>query len=403
MHYLFYLSLYVFLTNAQCNVKSYGALGNDVHDDTVAIQTAINSCASKYVLIPAGTFYCGPLSITNKIGFRLQIDGTLQMAPRLTVSGGKYWPLVNGNYVNFITMTDCVSCTLLGSGTISGGPYVASQWWIPAVDSVIDINNRPFQLVVSRGSSLTIENLHFHNSPMIHIYLAGVNGATISGLTITDDAFAYTDKSGKSHTYSPNTDGIDPAFGSKNIHISQCTIDNGDDFVAVKPGPSVTNCTGGITVTNCDFYHGHGCSIGSVPGGCVDGVIFQNIRMYNPKFGCRIKTYGSTAGIVNNILYEDITLKLAPSGGTIDNCIQIDTQYSGASTNKQITKIKYVGVSSDPGVVCTSTVDLACSSGATCDDVSFNTISLSGGAMTCSNAKVIATGTLAPTLPAQCK
>jgi len=368
----------------------------------VAIQAAIDNCASNYVLIPSGgVFYSGPLTISSKSFFRLQIDGTLQMAPRLTVSGKQYWPLDSqGQFIDFITMTDCVSCSLLGSGLIDGGPYVSTQWWIPGVNNVI--SSRPFQLSVSRGSSLTIENLHFHNSPMIHIYLAGVNGATITGLTITDDPFVYTDTSGKSHLYSPNTDGIDPAYGSQNIHISSCTIDNGDDFVAVKPGPSVTNCTGGITVSNCDFYHGHGCSIGSVPGGCVEGVVFQNIRMYSPQYACRIKTYGSTAGIVNNILWQDITL-FKNTSSTIENCIQIDTSYQGASSNKQFKDIQFVRVTSEPGVVCTSTVDFSCSSSTPCDGISLNSISLNGGPMVCTDATVVATGTLQPPLTAQCK
>src|SRR3954469_23141735 len=46
-------------TTIFANVKNapYGAVGDDVHDDTAAIQSALNACpANQVVYIPAGTY-----------------------------------------------------------------------------------------------------------------------------------------------------------------------------------------------------------------------------------------------------------------------------------------------------------------------------------------------------------
>src|ERR1041384_7439880 len=57
------------------NITNYGAVGNSVFTNTAAIQNAINAAGAAgggTVLIPAGTFLCGPLTLTNNL--RLQFS-----------------------------------------------------------------------------------------------------------------------------------------------------------------------------------------------------------------------------------------------------------------------------------------------------------------------------------------
>ncbi|WP_407584821.1 glycosyl hydrolase family 28 protein, partial [Pseudomonas aeruginosa] len=57
---------------------------------------------------------------------------------------------------------------------------------------------------------------------------------------------------------SPNTDGIDPE-SCKNVRISNCHIDVGDDCIAIKAGTEDTYeriACENITITNCTMVHG---------------------------------------------------------------------------------------------------------------------------------------------------
>eukprot|EP01043_Picozoa_sp_COSAG02_P087077 COSAG02_NODE_24413_length_689_cov_0.793220_1_plen_144_part_00 len=75
-----------------------------------------------------------------------------------------------------------------------------------------------------------------------------------------------------------NTDGIEPMF-SRNVHISHCFIQNGDDSVTVKSGSH------NVLVENSIFQDGHGCNIGSIQGEGVSNVTYRNIQLNNTLLG----------------------------------------------------------------------------------------------------------------------
>ena len=86
---------------------------------------------------------------------------------------------------------------------------------------------------------------------------------------------------------------IDPAEGSQHITIRNCTIVNGDDCVAVKPGPAATGCTSDILVEDCHFSQGMGAVIGSMGAnaGCIRDVTFRRITIDSTAYGLRIKSW----------------------------------------------------------------------------------------------------------------
>src|SRR6516165_9192496 len=56
------------------NVLDYGAKGDGTNDDTAAVQKAIDACAAQgggQVLLPAGTFLTGALTLHTGIDFHL--------------------------------------------------------------------------------------------------------------------------------------------------------------------------------------------------------------------------------------------------------------------------------------------------------------------------------------------
>ena len=108
-----------------------------------------------------------------------------------------------------------------------------------------------------------------------------------------------------------NTDGIDPV-NCRNVTITRCTIDTGDDNIAIKSGIKVEGREFGcenITITDCDFLHGHGMSIGSATVGGVHHVVVKKCRFENTDNGLRIKSGRDRGGLVEDISYSDITMK----------------------------------------------------------------------------------------------
>ena len=63
------------------NVRRFGAVGDGVHDDTPAIQAAINTCPKKgRVLIPAGEYHVLPIFLKSHVRIEIQKGATLLLA-----------------------------------------------------------------------------------------------------------------------------------------------------------------------------------------------------------------------------------------------------------------------------------------------------------------------------------
>jgi polygalacturonase len=127
--------------------------------------------------------------------------------------------------------------------------------------------------------------------------------------------------------HAANTDAIDPS-GCKNVLITKCRIDVGDDNVAIKSGKKVAGrefACEDITVSDCTFLHGHGMSIGSETVGGVRNVTVKNCTFENTENGIRIKSDTRRGGLVENIVCENITMK------NVNPAITLTTVYQGAS------------------------------------------------------------------------
>src|SRR5439155_18905182 len=89
----------------------------------------------------------------------------------------------------------------------------------------------------------------------------------------------------------------------------RCYIDTGDDNIALKGGGHDGIPMENITVTDCKFGHGHGVSIGSETNAGVRNFLVQKCSFENGDNGLRIKSDRARGGIVENVLYKDITMK----------------------------------------------------------------------------------------------
>jgi len=383
MLFFLFVILCVQVISKTCNIVDYGAKGDGHSDNTEAIQAAINDCSNGgHLIVPNGIYLSYPLAVTSAESFTFEI----QKGGTLLAGDIQNWPVQAGSYVNFLQINSCKGCTLTGAGTIDGA---GTPWYI-AFDQGKLLYDRPILIDVNYSTKFTLTNLNILNAPKFNVYLGRVTGAEIAYVNIKDEWYMNGNKEMEPH----NTDGIDPGNGSQDVHIHHCTIYNGDDSVAVKPG-SMTTCTQNILVEDCQFSRGHGCSIGSVGKGCIQNVMFRNITMDRQMGGCVVKTYNQDIGKIHNITWQDITIT------NTTRCLYVNTNYhnSTATPQIQITNLNYIDIT---GSSCREPADFICQDKLPCTGIKLENVDIAKDAkvptMTCTAAH----GTAVNVKPASC-
>ncbi|KAI7971268.1 hypothetical protein EIK77_007322 [Talaromyces pinophilus] len=233
-------------------------------------------------------------------------------------------------------------------------------------------------IVVKKSYNAQITNLNIQNWPTHCFYISGVQGLTVSGLTLDNSAGDEPNSLSGSDPAAHNTDGFDIS-GSDTVTLQNIKVYNQDDCVAVTSGSN-------IIVSDLYCSGGHGLSIGSVGGksnNTVAGVTFENSQVVNSENGCRIKTNSGTTGSISNVIYQNITLS-----GISDYGIDVQQDYlNGGPTGDPTNGVTIAGVSFiDVTGTCTddgTDYYILCGDGS-CSDFTFSGVSITGGGETSS-------------------
>ncbi|HWD18779.1 MAG TPA: glycosyl hydrolase family 28 protein [Verrucomicrobiae bacterium] len=273
------------------NVAAYGAVGDGVATNTVAIQGAINAAktntAGGAVEIPAGIFLCGPILLANGVNLQLDSGAILRMLPFDAYPGGVTSP------ANFISGNSLHDIEISGTGAIDGQ---GSPWW-RALEANSSIS-RPLMVSLATCQRVLIQDATFSNAPAQHFSIKGKAGnVTLRRLNVV--APSSSDPVNPSH----NTDALDLA--ETNTLIQDCNITVGDDNVAVGSSSSASS---DIVITNCVFGAGHGISIGSFTSGGVSNMVVTDCSFNNTDQGIRIKSDRDRGGLVRNISYLNLSM-----------------------------------------------------------------------------------------------
>ena len=163
----------------------------------------------------------------------------------------------------FISGKDLTDIKISGEGTIDGS---GAKWWVPAEAARRKVSGytlpRPNLIVLTRCKQSGGKHSRCKIRPN-----------SISCRTIAKDVL-IANVTILAPEHAANTDAIDPS-SCKDVLITNCTIDVGDDNVAIKAGKKIAGrefASEDITVTDCTFLHGHGMSIGSETDGGVRNV-----------------------------------------------------------------------------------------------------------------------------------
>ena len=141
---------------------------------------------------------------------------------------------------------------------------------------------RPSFIRTMDSRNVLIEGLHFVGSPMWTIHLLYSDNVMVRDVII--------------ETYpGVHTDGI-AVDSSRNVRISNCYIDTGDDGIVIKAGKDadglrVNRPTENVSITNCTVHRAHGAvTIGSETSGWIRNLVASNITCDGTQMGVRIKS-----------------------------------------------------------------------------------------------------------------
>ena len=253
-----------------------------------AIQAAIKYCNGSgggTVRLTAGTYTTAPIVVASNVNLHIDSGATLLASP-VTGDWGASSGLITGSGSSSKPFTNI---SITGNGTIDGNGAI---WWPSS-------GTRPRIINVQYINNLTIDSIHVRNSPKENIFFSYCNNVIIDNVNVYDTST------------SPNTDGIDPA-DCKNVFITNCTIDDGDDCIAIKAGRNGSTLVPGgcqdITVANCTFKHGHGLSIGSESNSGYKNLRVVGCTFNGTDYGIRVKSALTAGGLMENLYYSDITM-----------------------------------------------------------------------------------------------
>jgi polygalacturonase len=287
-----------------CDVKAFGAKADGVFKNTKAIQAAIDDCSKAgggTVKLAGGTFLSGPIVLKSHVTLDLEKGTTLLGSPDHADYPAKMEFRAEGTQA-LVSATNAEDIAITGAGTIDGN---GESWWAEARKTqnagvVGAVKFRPRLVVFDHCRHVRMEGVTVQNSPSWQIVPYYTDDTIIRNVRIL------------APQHSPNTDAIDP-FSSSNMVIDHVYADVGDDNIAIKsgiinsPGPDAPSKN--ITITDCEFMHGHGLSIGSEIAGGANNIHAERIHFKGTDQGIRIKANRDRGNQVFNISFKDITME----------------------------------------------------------------------------------------------
>src|SRR5713226_6944993 len=207
------------------NIRDHGARGDGAALDTRAIQDAIDAAgraSGGTVFVPAGVYVTGSIFLRDNITLLLDAGAILfgsENAADYPIITARWEGVTQNTHAPLITGDGLINIAVTGRGTIDGR---GAMWWQMHREKTLDAP-RPRLISFANCANVLIESVTLTNSPAWTINPVRCENVTVDKVTIVNPPD------------SPNTDGINPD-SSRNVHISNCHLDVGDDCITIKSG-----------------------------------------------------------------------------------------------------------------------------------------------------------------------
>lgn len=304
---------------------------------TKMINKAIEKChkdGGGRVIIPAGTWLTGPITLLSNVNLHLEEGATLLFTTDLS-----QYPIVltrwEGmdcyNYSPMIYAYKQENIAITGKGTIDGGASRDNWWgmvgnarwgWKEGQQSQnigrpllqewnengVPVEERKmgdgFGMRVQLVNPVECKNVLIEDVTMLRaafwvMHPLRCQNVTVRGVHVQNDG--------------PNGDGCDPE-SCKDVLIENCFFDTGDDCIAIKSGRNRDGLRWGIPseniiVRNCYMKNGHGgVVIGSEISGGYKTLFVENCKMDSPELDrvIRIKTNPCRGGVIEDVYVRNV-------------------------------------------------------------------------------------------------
>ena len=338
------------------NILEVGAIADGITLNTGAISEAIdsiNKIGGGKVVIPSGNFLTGPIHLKSNVNLHLEEGANVLF----TTDKQAYLPVVHTsfegvelmNYSPLIYAYKQKNIAVTGKGTFNGQAD-NNNWWpwkgnandgytegspkqtddhnLPRLRTMNENATPVTERIFGEGyqlrptffepfecESILVQGVTFTNAPFWVMHPIKCNSVTIDGVTVI--------------SHGPNNDGCDPEY-SKNVHITNCIFDTGDDCIAIKSGRNdegrrINIPSENIVVENCYMKDGHGGVVmGSEISAGVRNVFVRNCKMDSPNLdrAIRIKTNTLRGGFVENVFVKNLQV-----GQVKEAVLRINTYY----------------------------------------------------------------------------
>jgi len=283
------------------NVCDFGIIGDGTTNQTEAIKKVIAIAEAQgggTVYFPPGRYLTGTVELCDNMTLYLDAGAVILGSPDpadYPMMTAEILPgYTRGGHSGLIKAFRRKNVAICGRGTIDGqGAY----WWDNPGNE-----HRPRAIQPILCDNVLIDGITVINSAMWTIHPLCCTNVTVHAVTI------------KNPWDSPNTDGINPE-SCLGVHISNCTIDVGDDCLTLKSGTEEDilqkqyPCEN-IVITNCTMLNGHGgVVLGSEMSGGIRNVTISNCVFSGTDRGIRIKTRRKRGGSVSDVVVSNIVME----------------------------------------------------------------------------------------------
>lgn len=319
------------------DITSYGAIGDGRTVNTKAIQAAVDACATTgggRVVVPAGAFVSGSIFLKSNVDFHLMsgavLRGSADLADYAPLNAqGHGYHIQGWLYAALLTGCNCTNVSITGTGIVDGHGEV---WW-KEKDRVSDFEAafrkagpmkgiRPPNILFFDCTRVKVRDVKLMNSPMYALLPILCREVVIDGISIESPWMPYN-----------NCDGID-IMSCKDVRVSNCHVDTGDDGICLKTVPGWCMVCGpgekgeggpdyskpriscdNVLIENCVVRRAHsGVAIWAEVIGGMSNVVVNNCVFDGTRTGIQIARYPWIGGYVRNCNFTNIVMRRVETG-----------------------------------------------------------------------------------------